>query len=350
MASSFLFFLLSCSLISVSAQTRGFNIILGSSLTPTANSSWPSPSGLFAFGFFPQNTAAHAVGVFLVGATNNTVVWTANWDNPSPTLPNDAVLQLTRDGRLVVRSGGTTISVAPPLSIASASMLDNGNFVLYNSDSSVMWQSFDYPTDTLLPGQRLGPGMDLFSSASETDHSKGRFTLRMQGDGNLVQYPASLVSVPTAYYASNTDGAGNTNVSLNLDDDGRLYLMNSSSWMRNLTTGGFVKEKSIYIMRLDVGGIFRLYSRPLDRRENWTTRWSSSNRQCDPVGLCGLNAFCVQNDGVAECKCLPRFDFVQSGNWSAGCGRAFMLGRCETETHEMIAEENTVWEDYSYEV
>ncbi|KAL8461162.1 hypothetical protein ACS0TY_032586 [Phlomoides rotata] len=71
-------------------------------------------------------------------------------------------------------------------------MLDNGNFVLYNSESSIIWQSFDYPTDTLLQGQRLRPGSGLFSNESETDHSKGIFTLPMQTDDNLVQYPVSI--------------------------------------------------------------------------------------------------------------------------------------------------------------
>jgi hypothetical protein len=41
---------------------------------------------------------------------------------------------------------------------ASASMLNSGNFVIYNSDKGIIWQSFDHPTDTLLPSQRLVAG------------------------------------------------------------------------------------------------------------------------------------------------------------------------------------------------
>ncbi|KAK4708173.1 hypothetical protein R3W88_029098 [Solanum pinnatisectum] len=68
-------------------------------------------------------------------------------------------------------------------------MLDTGNFVLYNSDHSIIWQSFDNPTNTLLPGQHISARQDLFSSASEADDSFGIFRLEMQHDGNLVQYP-----------------------------------------------------------------------------------------------------------------------------------------------------------------
>lgn len=177
----------------------------------------------------------------------------------------------------------------------------------------------------------------------------------MQSDGNLVQYPASGPWVPqNAYYATGTFGDRNTNVSLNLDSNGRLYLLNSSSLLKNLTLGGYAAETSIYLMRLDVGGIFRLYSRSVNLHGNWTVRWASTDLKCAPKGLCGLNAFCVQNDDVPDCKCLPRFDFVQLGNWSAGCGRNFAVGVCEKkdvkERYEMIPVDNTVWEDNAYEV
>ncbi|KAI3970660.1 hypothetical protein MKX01_024307, partial [Papaver californicum] len=45
-----------------------------------------------------------------------------------------------------------------------AKMHDNGNFVLYGSESQIVWESFDYPTDTILGGQKLKAGIDLFSS------------------------------------------------------------------------------------------------------------------------------------------------------------------------------------------
>ncbi|KAJ0097000.1 hypothetical protein Patl1_27799 [Pistacia atlantica] len=68
-------------------------------------------------------------------------------------------------------------------------MLDSGNFVLYNSSGGIIWESFGHPTDTILPTQRLQPGVELFSSVSETDPSTGKFRLKMQQDGNLLQYP-----------------------------------------------------------------------------------------------------------------------------------------------------------------
>lgn len=280
-------------LLLISAQTTSsINITLGSSLTPTTISNWTSPSGLFAFGFFPQNVNGYAVGVFLYDIVG-TVVWTANRDG-DPTIPNDVIaLQLTNDGRLILRrrQGGSTdvnvINTSQP--IASASTLDTGNFVLYGSDSTLIWQSFDHPTNILVPGQRLRRGEELFSSASETDYGRGIFRLKMQVDGNLVQYHVNTRDTAVySYYASSTPA---NNASLNLDSDGRLYILNGGvTLISNITNRGYPTQGFIYFMRLDVGGIFRIYSLSLNPLRNLTERWSSSEDLCIPKGFCGVNA------------------------------------------------------------
>ncbi|KAK3023511.1 hypothetical protein RJ639_043795 [Escallonia herrerae] len=209
------------------AQQRHSNISRGSSLTPGSNLSWPSPSGLYAFGFHQQGNG-YAVGIFLAGGAEKTVVWTANRDEPP--ISKNATLLFT-DGRLVLKlMQGQEMSIAihdEPAS--SASMLDSGNFVLYSSDQRIVWQSFEHPTETLLPGQHLIAKQQLFSSISQTNHSTGMFRLQMQADGNLVAYPRKTTGYTPqdAYWASGTFGTGD-NVTLNLDDDGLLYLLNST--------------------------------------------------------------------------------------------------------------------------
>ncbi|KAL1542102.1 G-type lectin S-receptor-like serine/threonine-protein kinase LECRK3 [Salvia divinorum] len=170
------------------AQRRSSNITLGSSLTPTSNSYWPSPSGFYAFGFVPQHVNSYAIGIFL---PDKTVIWTANRDS-NPTVPDDVVsLLLSTDGRLILRR---------------RQGLDNH------------LAEFDHPTNTLLPGQRLPPGEELFSSASETDYGRGIFRLKMQNDGNLVQYPINTPdTAPYAYYSSRTSGTGGNKVLLMLE-------------------------------------------------------------------------------------------------------------------------------------
>ena len=119
-------------------------------------------------------------------------MWTANRDDPP--LVGDATLLFTTDGRLIVQQNQgqeTPISTASVFA-ASASMLDSGDFVLLYSSSSIIWQTFDDPTDTILPGQRLLTGHKLVSSVTETNHSTGKFHIFMQNDRNLVQYQVDL--------------------------------------------------------------------------------------------------------------------------------------------------------------
>ncbi|KAL1831401.1 hypothetical protein ACET3Z_001052 [Daucus carota] len=336
------------------AQRRTSNSISqGSSLTPTGNSSWLSPSGLFAFGFYPQGNNTYRVGIFIAGLRlNKTVVWTANRDDPP--VSSGVTLQLTPDGRLILQSqDSTTDVVIVDQSISSASMLDSGNFVLFGSNQEKIWQSFDHPTDAILPGQILSQNQELFSRASDSDYSTGIFRLKMQSDSNLVQYPVQTPdTAPYSYWSTATNNQG-VNVTLNLDPDGHLYLLNNSvSILKNLSDGLSEKQR-VYLMRIDSDGILRLYSFNLGRKDNISSIvWKSSADKCDPKGLCGLNGYCILNDDEPKCLCPPGFDNVNPGNWTAGCKRNYTADICKNSEqriqYSMRALEYTWWENDPY--
>ena len=178
---SIVFFVLSITFIAGRAQPNQPSIIrLNTSLTHTT--SWPSPSNRFAFGLYPQGSG-FAVGIWLVVMDSITVVWTANRDDPPVT--SKASLDFTKDGKLVLRTEQgpeKVIASGAKVPASYAAMLDSGNFVLHDNDSKIIWQSFDTPTDTILQNQTLLAGAELASSLNESDHSTGRFHLRMQTD------------------------------------------------------------------------------------------------------------------------------------------------------------------------
>ncbi|XP_062007205.1 G-type lectin S-receptor-like serine/threonine-protein kinase LECRK3 [Rosa rugosa] len=333
------------------AQQLQSNISRGSALTPTTNSSWLSRSGMYAFGFYKQGNG-FAVGIVVAGVPEKTVVWTA--DRDGGLVSNNATLFFTSDGIALQSTEGRSLVVESPMPISSASMLDTGNFVLYNASRAIVWQSFQYPTDTLLPTQPLLAGKELVSAKSETDHSSGIFRLAMQGDGNLVQYPVDTGpdgGVQYAYYASGTDGEG-SNVSLNLGVDGRLYLLNDTGGnLMNLTDGGLPTRGNSYLMRIDADGIFRLYSYDLEQKGNWSPEWSSSTDRCVPKGICGFNSYCE----IMGCRCLPGFESVNPGNQTSGCERNSSVGDvCRSKNwncnYTMQELGSTTWEDVPYMV
>ncbi|KAK1371551.1 Receptor-like serine/threonine-protein kinase [Heracleum sosnowskyi] len=340
------------------AQERASNITQGSSLTPTENPVWQSSSGLFAFGFYRQGDNRYGVGIFFAGLPHNkTVVWTANRDDPP--VSNDVTLRLTPDGRLVIQQKSQespTDVVKLNQSISYASILDSGNFVLYGSNQEMIWQSFDHPTDAILPGQILSEERDLVSGMTESDYSQGKFRLKMQGDANLVLYPAKTIdSSLNSYWSTGTFGNGGLNVTLNLDSNGHLYLrgyfgFRDSFYVLQNLTEGFPEKQRVYLMKIDFDGILRLYSLSLDGKGNSSSVvWNAPTNRCDPKGLCGSNAYCtLTNDGGAKCECPFGFNYISLDSRN-DCERNYTVDGCnnkdQTIQYNMTQLQHTWWEN-----
>ncbi|KAL0719386.1 hypothetical protein Bca4012_068710 [Brassica carinata] len=89
-------------------------------------------------------------------------VWIADRNNPitgrSGSLTVDSL------GRLKILRGESSqleLSSTKTTGNTTLNLLDSGNLQLQQMDSDgsarkILWQSFDYPTDTLLPGMKLG--------------------------------------------------------------------------------------------------------------------------------------------------------------------------------------------------
>ncbi|XP_059432972.1 G-type lectin S-receptor-like serine/threonine-protein kinase LECRK3 [Corylus avellana] len=322
----------------------------GSFLTPSTNSSWPSPSGLYAFGFYKQGSG-YAVGIFLAGLPQKTVVWTADRDKPP--VSSDSKLNFTSDGRLVLQSaqGAETSLASFPEGASSLSMLDTGNFVLLNSANQTVWQSFDYPTDTFLPTQNLSHGQVLYSSVSDTNKSTGIFRVLMQEDGWLAMYPVGTpYTLEYGYGGPGIDGQKN-DVVLQLEDDGHLYLINGAGVIIVNMTAGYATKDVVYRLTIDPDGILRLYSHDMNQNGDWTVKWfTPDDNVCKPKGLCGINGYCVVIDLQVGCKCLPQFESVNKEDRSSGCQRNFTAESCESDRYAMEPVLNTVWENNNYSI
>ncbi|KAJ0533231.1 putative protein kinase RLK-Pelle-DLSV family [Helianthus annuus] len=96
--------------------------------------------------------------------SDNSAVWVANRNHPIPDIYGRLIIDA--NGRFSILSSiGTVVDLFTPTQLVthkvSVTLLDSGNLVLQElhpdgSVKRVLWQSFDYPTDTLLPGMKLG--------------------------------------------------------------------------------------------------------------------------------------------------------------------------------------------------
>ncbi|KAK7840641.1 g-type lectin s-receptor-like serine/threonine-protein kinase [Quercus suber] len=149
----------------------------GDSINPgdTLNSSTyiVSEKGTFALGFFHRidsttTTTETYLAISEMAEADqilpfNLFVWFGSRDRPI--VNNSVMLTLDNNGTLkIVQKGGDPIvlySPPQPTKNTVATLLDSGNFILKEVQSNgsikrVLWQSFDYPADTLLPGMKLG--------------------------------------------------------------------------------------------------------------------------------------------------------------------------------------------------
>ncbi|KAL3728898.1 hypothetical protein ACJRO7_033478 [Eucalyptus globulus] len=284
MASKYaLFLLLLVHYRSATCDQEHPNIIrLGHSLSPTNHSSWLSPSGRFAFGFY-RNGNGFSVGIWMMD------------DRP---VPSTAILNLTLDGKLLLTTDSrNSKSIASVRESASyAAMNGSGNFILYNKYHRVIRDSFSFPTDTLMGGQFLSRGHALLSSVSKSNRSTGRFCLEMQYDGNL-------------------------NLDLHLNSTGALLLINSTDLTvyYTLNDGSSAFNNSVmYRAVLDSNGILQLYSHSFNHSYEYNL----------PRSFCGFNSYCTLDDDQPVCRCLPGTDFVDMDEKSRGCERNFTEEWC----------------------
>ncbi|XWS41083.1 hypothetical protein CRYUN_Cryun17cG0049900 [Craigia yunnanensis] len=222
----------------VAAQTA--NISLGSSLVASQDSSpWHSPSKEFAFGFRrigDQNLFLLAIWFDTI--PDRTIVWYANEGKPTP---EGSKLELGVDGQFTLTTPLGEEIWKPNSMVAYAAMLNTGNFILADNDSNHIWESFRYPTDTILPTQIMESGGLLSSRRTENSYEKGRFQLRLLPDGNLVLNPIALPTEKSydAYYISGTyDPANDTNSGFRLvvNESSYLYVARRNGNIKNLTS------------------------------------------------------------------------------------------------------------------
>ncbi|KAK2406073.1 G-type lectin S-receptor serine/threonine-protein kinase LECRK3 [Trifolium repens] len=350
MAFSLLYFLLYSLIlqsISVVAQNKS-TIAIGDSFTAqTNNSTWLlSPSGHFAFGFVPlEDTDLFLLSIWYAKISDKTVVWYANRDSPAPT--GSKVELDANDGLVLTSPYGIQLWKTEGLNakVSRGVFNDTGNFVLKGDKLNSVWETFQFPSDTLLPTQALQKGGKLSSRLKETNFTKGRFELLLQNDGNLVMHSINLPSgnVNENYYESKTVGSNTSSAGTQLvfDRSGYLYVLGENNEKYNVSEEESKVSTTDFYLRgtLNFDGVFTLYKHPKSSAESegWTIVWSKPDNICNHVdsegsGVCGYNSFCTLGDDKRPiCQCPRRYLLVDPDDPNGSCKPDFIQGCAEDE-------------------
>nr|GEW15428.1 putative S-locus glycoprotein domain-containing protein [Tanacetum cinerariifolium] len=212
--------------------------------------------------------------------------------------------------------------------------MDDGNLVI-KDDNSVIWQSFDYPGDTYLPGMKVGKNLVtgretyLRSWKSADDPSPGEYTVSiLMAKGKYQQEyirRRSIIQARLGPY-NGIQFAGQPNYKPNQFYSYKIDMV--------------VNQKEMYFMYSfnSTTYAFRCIITPGGRHEFWhinmrNKEWSQDLTlpldNCDTYRLCGPYGSC---DTVAypKCGCLKGFepnnrDQLSPDNHTSGCRRSTAL-------------------------
>lgn len=298
----------------------------------------------FVLGFFsPDNSSRRYVGIWYYRVSEQTIVWVANRERPIS--GTTGALSIDSDGNLVLheKNGSfpvwsTKVSSGLSNYSTTARLMDSGNLVLVQDFSkSVIWQSFDYPTDTLLPLMKLGldlkTGLNRFLTSwkSPEDPAPGNYSYRIDPKGYAQLF---LYKDGDPYWRSGSwigdrwSGIPEMtrrfifNVSFvnNPDEVSVVYAMVNASIISRM-----VLKESGSVQRFTWHG----------QEQRWIEFWYDPKDQCDYYGKCGPNSNCnPYNAGQFECTCLPGFEPKSPTDWylrdgSAGCVRRPRASACQ---------------------
>ncbi|GLJ20035.1 hypothetical protein SUGI_0363280 [Cryptomeria japonica] len=315
------------------AAVGGDTLSLGTSLT--GNQTIISKNGTFEIGFFrPDGTDNWYIGIWYGKVAEKTIVWVANRDRPAKKRPG--VFMLSKQGSLgLFDSENVSLWSANISNKASrAVILDSGNFLMVSdgSNSETVWQSFDYPVDTWLPGMRVGGKRELVCWKNSLDPATGIFSKRMDPSG-ISQF-VLIWNNSVKYWESGVwDGESFIQIP-------EMTLNDLFNYRAENTTSGFYISYELrppvnVLTRfvLQRSGVLQLYA--LFDNTNWSVVWSQPTDECSVYGICGAYGNCNSNN-VDFCGCVEGFIPRDNRSWkmqdwsSSGCVRKSPLN-CDTK-------------------
>ncbi|CBI19464.3 unnamed protein product, partial [Vitis vinifera] len=283
-----------------------------------------SQSGIFSAGFYPVGDNAYCLAIWFTKPSydgKHTVVWMANRNQPVN--GNFSKLSLLKNGELILTDAGRFIvwtTKAVGVSPVRLHLFNTGNLVLRTSDGVIQWQSFDSPTDTLLPHQPLTRNTRLVSSRTKTNFFSGFYKLYFD-NSNVLSLVFDGPNVSSVYWPPS-------------------WLLQSSDF------GERVRRR----LTLDIDGNLRLYSFE-EERNKWVVTGEAITEQCKVHGICGPNSVCTYVPGSGSgrrCSCIPGYEVKNRTDRTYGCIQKFNLS-CNSQKVGFLLLPHVEFYGYDYD-
>jgi hypothetical protein len=283
-----------------------------------------SSGQIFELGFVSSgNNNSRYLGIWYK-KTPEVLVWMAKRNNPLTdtsgvfTISNNGTLILLDQRNDTIWYSNSSRAAQTPV----AQLLDSGNFVVIDkvtsSSESYLWESFDYPFNTWLPGMTIGKdmsnGLDRFLT------SPGDFTYKFDYKG-LPQIFIKRGSMKK-FHSGPWNGVRFSGLPMLVN----LYFFPILAFDKEMV--GYLyetKNKLVYTrLTLSESGILERIVLTEGSSE-WTILDAIPSDLCDNYGQCGANSVC-RSFKESVCECLEGFTTKSPEEWkhlisSSGCVR-----------------------------
>ncbi|KAJ8763252.1 hypothetical protein K2173_026153 [Erythroxylum novogranatense] len=250
----------------------------------------------------------------------------ANRDFPVNGIGKRSKLSVRKTGDLVLTDAGLSIAWSSRTVSnyeVELYLYDSGNLVLREREDVILWQSFNFPTDTLLPLQQLHRDTQLISSRSQSNASSGFYRLFFD-NYNVLTLLFDVVEVSSVYWPDPAEMSWSSGRSMYNNRRVAWYdpfgKFKSSDGLEFKTADyGVTMQRRL---TLDFDGNLRLYSRA-DVNTDWAISWQAMSQPCKIHGSIGR-----------KCSCLPgyRIKHTSESDWSHGCKPIFNHSSLITES------------------
>ncbi|PKI73759.1 hypothetical protein CRG98_005830, partial [Punica granatum] len=342
--SFFFLFLTSFPAKSSSADT------INSSESLTTGQTLVSSNDVFQLGFFTLDNSNWFLGIWYKNIPDKTYVWVANRERPLKN-SSSGVLRIGVGGNLVIQEDGEGSTSAGSLLWSTnrtaaanpinpvAKLLNSGNLVVREAsdEQNFLWQSFDFPTDTLLPDMKLGwdlnSGLNRYITSwkSKTDPSTGGYSFKLNFHG----FPEVFLENGQhmrIYRSGPWNGLRFSGVPemKSTADMNFTFIFD-----QNEVYYSYHVSDSSLISRLTVNSTGSLQRMTwIEDSKSWSLFWYAPKDQCDDYRECGPYGICDTNASPV-CNCTWGFKPKNQQAWnlrdgSDGCVRQTSLD-CSTD-------------------
>ncbi|KAL9227771.1 hypothetical protein vseg_003422 [Gypsophila vaccaria] len=245
------------------------------------------------------------------------------------------ILELTEFGDLRLKGFNSQIGWRTATSgqgVQKLQLLDSGNLVLVDAEEHIKWQTFNFPTNVLLMGQRLSVATHLTSSYLTNDNSTSFFSFEIGHDKLALYFNSVDNRNNTKYSYWEFQPSPTTNITfIDLSSKG-LDLFDAMYRNFSQIVSPIRQQVRFVALENDTGNLGFYYYSPY--KDKFEASYQVLNATCDLPMACSPYGICTFSD---TCSCIRlSTNYLSDHSSKDDCDQGITEELCGKDQAEMV--------------